>query len=149
MTPLSILVGDATAGQQVFKNMCASCHSVTGDLKGIASKITDPKALQNGWLMPGGAGGRGGRGGASPFNVPPTTVSVTTGPGKKVEGRLVRIDDFIVTLVDSDGAQKTFRRDGDNPKVEINDPLKPHKDLLPKYTDKQIHDLTSYLVTIK
>jgi cytochrome c oxidase cbb3-type subunit 3 len=149
MVPLSILVGDAKAGQQTFQTMCASCHSVTGDLKGIASKITDPKALQNGWLMPGGAGGRGGRGGPSPFNVPPVTVSVTAAQGKKVEGRLVRIDDFIVTLVDADGAQKTFRRDGDNPKVEINDPLKPHKDLLPKYTDKQIHDLTSYLVTIK
>jgi cytochrome c oxidase cbb3-type subunit 3 len=149
MVPLSILVGDATAGQQAFRSMCSQCHSVTGDLKGIASKVTDPKALQNGWLMPGGGGGRGGRGGASPFNVPPTTVSVTTGQGKKVEGRLVRIDDFIVTLVDADGAQKTFRRDGDNPKVEINDPLKAHKDLLPKYTDKQIHDLTSYLVTIK
>jgi cytochrome c oxidase cbb3-type subunit 3 len=147
MVPLSILVGDATAGEQVFKTTCASCHSVTGDLKGIASKITDPKALQNGWLMPGG-GGRGGRGGASPFNVPPTTVTVTVA-GKKTEGRLVRIDDFIVTLLDSDGSQKTFRRDGDNPKVEIHDPMQAHKDLLPKYTDKDIHNLTSYLVTIK
>jgi cytochrome c oxidase cbb3-type subunit III len=148
MVPPSILVGDAKAGEQVFKNRCASCHSVTGDLKGIATKVPDPKALQNGWLMPGGGGGRGGRGGPSPFNVPPTTVSVTVA-GKKTEGRLVRIDDFIVTLVDADGAQKTFRRDGDNPKVEIHDPLQPHKDLLPKYTDKEIHDLTSYLVTIK
>jgi cytochrome c oxidase cbb3-type subunit III len=33
--------------------------------------------------------------------------------------------------------------------VEVNDPLKPHKDLLPTYTDKQIHDLTAYLVTLK
>jgi cytochrome c oxidase cbb3-type subunit 3 len=69
--------------------------------------------------------------------------------GKKAEGRLVRIDDFIVTLVDADGAQKTFRRDGDTPKVEIHDPLQPHKDLLPKYSDKDIHNITSYLVTIQ
>lgn len=149
MVPLSILVGDATAGQQVFKNMCASCHSVTGDLKGLASKITDPKALQNGWLMPGGGGGRGGGRGPSPFNVPPTTVTVTTAAGKKTEGRLGRIDDFIVTLTEADGAQRTFRRDGEIPKVEIHDPLKAHKDLLPKYSDKDIHNLTSYLVTIK
>ena len=149
MVPPSILVGDAAAGEQYFKTTCAGCHSVTGDLKGIASKITDPKALQNGWLMPGGGGGRGGgRGAPSPFNVPPTTVTVTVA-GKKTEGRLVRIDDFIVTLLDSDGDQKTFRRDGDNPKVEIHDPLQAHKDLLPKYTDKDIHNLTSYLVTIK
>jgi cytochrome c oxidase cbb3-type subunit 3 len=148
MVPLTILVGDATAGEQVFKTTCAGCHSVTGDLKSIASKITDPKALQNGWLMPGGGGGRGGGRGPSPFNVPATTVTVTAA-GKKTEGRLVRIDDFIVTLTDADGSPKTFRRDGDNPKVEIHDPLQAHKDLLPKYTDKDIHNLTSYLVTIK
>ena len=79
--------------------------------------------------MPGGGGrgGRGGRGGSS-FNVPPTTVTVTPASGEKVNGRLVRIDDFIVILTDSDGTQRTFRRDGDIPKVEIHDPLQPHKD---------------------
>ena len=35
----------------------------------------------------------------------------------------MRIDDFIVTLTDADGTQRTFRRDGDIPKVEIHDPL--------------------------
>lgn len=151
MVPPSVLVGDATAGEATFKAKCASCHSATGDLKGLASKITDPKLLQNGFLMPGGGGGRGGRGGrgGGASNVPPTTVTVTLASGQKVTGRLSRIDDFIVTLVDSEDAQRTFRRDGDTPKVEVHDPLKPHKDLLPTYTDKQIHDLTAYLVTLK
>ena len=40
MTPPSILVGDAKAGEAYFKAKCASCHSVTGDLKGIGAKIT-------------------------------------------------------------------------------------------------------------
>ena len=150
MVPPSILVGDAKVGEQTFKTMCGTCHSVTGDLKGIASKITDPKALQNGWLMPGGGGGRGGPGrAASPFNVPPTTVTVSLPAGKKAEGRLVRIDDFIVILTDKDGMQRSFRRDGETPKVEIHDPLQPHKDRLPKYSEKDIHNITSYLVTIK
>jgi cytochrome c oxidase cbb3-type subunit III len=150
MVPPSVLVGDAAAGEAAFKAKCASCHSPTGDLKGLASKIADPKLLQNGWLMPGGGGrgGRGGRGGGA-SGVPPVTVTVTLASGQKVTGRLSRIDDFIVTLVDSDDAQRTFRRDGDVPKVEVHDPLKPHKDLLPTYTDKQIHDLTAYLVTLK
>src|SRR4051812_37066002 len=74
--PLTIVVGDPKVGEQTFKAMCGSCHSVTGDLKGLGSKIPDAKALQNGWLMPGGGGGRG-RGGPSPFNVPPVTVTVT------------------------------------------------------------------------
>lgn len=148
MTPPSILVGNAAAGEAVFKAKCASCHSATGDLKGIASKITDAKQLQNGFLMPGGGrGGRGGRG--SVFNVPPTTVTVTPASGQSVTGRLERIDDFTVTLLDSENTQRTFRRDGDVPKVVIHDPLQPHKDLLPTYTDKQIHDLTAYLVTLK
>lgn len=141
--PPSILVGDAKEGEQAFQRLCASCHSVTGDLKGIASKVPDPKTLQNGWIMP--AGGRGGRG---PFTVTPVTVTVTAGSAK-TEGRLVRIDDFIVTLTDSDGAQRSFRRDGDVPKVEIHDPMDAHRNLLPKYTDKDIHNITSYLVTIK
>lgn len=148
MTPPSILVGDATAGEAVFRNKCASCHSATGDLKGIASKIGDPKILQNTFLMPGG-GGRGGRGGGGGTAVPPTTVTVTPASGPKVEGRLVRIDDFTVTLTDSENIQRTFRRDGDVPRVEVHDPLKPHRDMLPTYSDKDIHNLTSYLVTLK
>src|ERR1700731_3304054 len=39
MTPPSILVGDAKAGQAYFNSKCASCHSVTGDLKGIGSRV--------------------------------------------------------------------------------------------------------------
>lgn len=148
MTPLSILVGDPKAGEAYFNNTCASCHSLTGDMKGIGAKISDPKILQNTFLMPG-TGARGPRSGPALTNVSPVTVSVTPASGAKVDGRLVRVDDFIVTLSDSNGDMRTFRRDGDSPKVEIHDPLKPHKDLLPKYTDKDIHNLTAFLVTVK
>jgi cytochrome c oxidase cbb3-type subunit 3 len=145
MTPPSILTGDAKAGEAAFQKRCASCHSSTGDLKGIASKITDPKVLQNTFLVPSGRG----RGEASPVRVPPNTVTITFPSGQKAEGRLVRIDDFIVILADSEGVHRSFRRDGETPRVEIHDPLKPHRDLLPKYTDTEIHDLTSFLVTLK
>jgi mono/diheme cytochrome c family protein len=142
MTPPSILVGDAASGQKAFQAKCASCHSPAGDLKGIASRISEPKQLQNNFLMPGG--GRGGRGGGTTV-----TVTVTTPGGEKVEGRLIRIDDFTVTLADSDGLQHTVRRDGDTPKVEIHDPLTPHRDLLRTYSDTDIHNITAYLVTLK
>jgi cytochrome c oxidase cbb3-type subunit 3 len=145
MKPPTILVGDAAAGEVYFKAKCASCHSVTGDLKGISAKYAEPRDLQQVFLMPGG-GGRG-RGGSS--NAPPTTVTVTLLSGKKVEGRLVRFDDFLVTLTDADGTQQSFRREGDSPKVEIHDPLQPHKALLSVYSDKDIHNLTAYLVTVK
>jgi len=146
MTPPSIVVGDAKAGEAAFKARCASCHSPAGDLKGVASKYSEPRILQNTFLLPGG-GGRGGRGGGGGGK--PVTVTVTLPDGKKEEGRLVRIDDFIVTLADSDNVQHTFRRDGDSPKVELHDPLKPHRDMIPTYSDTEIHNITAYLVTLK
>jgi len=118
-------------------------------LKSFGAKFQDPKQLQQTWLMPGGGRGGFGGGGQSPVNVPPTTVTVTLASGQKVEGRLGRIDDFIVTLTEADGTPHTIRRDGDTPKVEIHEPLAPHRQLLPTYTDKDIHDLTAYLVTVK
>ena len=147
MTPLSIVVGNAKAGEAYFGKTCGSCHSVSGDLKAIGGRIADAKQLQQTWLMPGSV--RGGFGGGPPLaKVSPTRVTVTTPDGKKTEGLLTRIDDFIVTLTNNDG-QRTFTRNGDSPKVEINDPLKPHRDLLGRYTDKDIHDVTAYLVTVK
>ena len=44
---LNVLVGSASAGQAYFSSKCAGCHSVTGDLKGIASRYADPRTLQN------------------------------------------------------------------------------------------------------
>ena len=66
-----------------------------------------------------------------------------------MEGKLVRIDEFLITLALADGSQKTFRRTGATPKVVIQDPLKVHRDLLPQYSDQDIHDVTAYLVTLK
>ncbi len=138
--PPTILVGNATAGEAFFKTTCASCHSVTGDLKGIGAKYQDPKALQNYWLMPAG----GGRGAVAPTHLKPVTVTVGS-----ITGRLVRIDDFTVTLRLPNGPEQTFRRDGDTPRVVINDPMQAHKQLFTKYRDEDIHNLTSYLVTVK
>ncbi len=152
MKPPSILVGDAKAGQAYFASTCASCHSVTGDLAGIGGKFSDPKMLQQAWLLPRVTPmfpGMPGSGGSSATKVPPTTVTVTLANGEKVEGRLRRIDDFTVSLVQEDGTPRSFTREGDTPKVDVHDPLKPHKDLLRKYTDKNIHNLTAYLVTVK
>jgi hypothetical protein len=105
--------------------------------------------MQQAWLMPGGQGGRGPAAGAPELHVKPATVTVTFANGQKIEGELNRIDDFYISLRDKDGNNRSFVRDGESPKVEIQDPLFPHKELLRKYTDKQIHDITAYLVTTK
>ena len=151
-----VLTGDAKKGEAYFNTTCARCHSATGDLKGIGSRY-DGFALQARWLQPrggrgaaGGGGGRGGRGGAAQAsNRRVTTVTVTLADGKKVSGTLDRVDDFSVSLRDSSGEYHSFTREGDVPKVEINDPLKAHTDLLAKYTDADIHNITAYLASLK
>jgi cytochrome c oxidase cbb3-type subunit III len=142
--PVNIVVGDAKAGEAFFNGAgkCSTCHSVTGDLAGIGGKV-DAKTLQNAVVS-----GNGGRGRGLP-PVPPTMVKVTLPSGKVVEGRLERVDDFLVTLTDSDGNRLTFKRNGDVPRVEIKNPLQAHLDMLPKYTDDEMHNLTAYLVTLK
>jgi cytochrome c oxidase cbb3-type subunit III len=153
---LNIVVGDAAAGKRYFDANCASCHSASGDLAGLATRYSAPMALQNAWVSGGGGGGRGGGGrgrGGPPEGdgraPKPVTVAVTTADGQRVEGRLQRIDDFLVTLQLPDGTERTFTRRGNTPGIEIHDPLEGHKKLLVKYTDKDIHDVTAYLVTLK
>jgi cytochrome c oxidase cbb3-type subunit 3 len=148
---LNIVVGDAAAGKAYFAAKCSSCHSATGDLAGLAGRVSDPVELQNLWV--GGAGGRGGRGGRGAAGDGPSrsevTVAVTQPSGEKVEGRLVRVDDFIVVVGMPDGSTRSFRRADNVPKVDITDPLEGHKKLLLTYTDKDVHDVTAYLVTLK
>jgi cytochrome c oxidase cbb3-type subunit III len=144
--PPSILVGDPKAGEAFFSAKCAACHSATGNLRGIASRIPDPRLLQQTWLMPGSGGGRGS---AAPVKAPPVTAVVTLSSGELVEGTLDRIDDFVVSLTTADGTHRSFRTTGSSPKIEIRDPLQPHKDLLRVYGDSDIHNVTAFLVTLK
>ena len=143
-----VLTGDPKRGEAYFKSAgtCSSCHSPTGDLKGIGSRY-DGFALQARWLNP--RGGRGSRAGGGPSPKAAVMVTVTPANAPAVSGRLDRIDDFSVSLYDSEGDYHSFTREGTVPKVELRDPLKAHTDLLGKYTDADIHNVTAYLVTLK
>jgi cytochrome c oxidase cbb3-type subunit 3 len=147
--PINILTGDAGSGQQAFAMLCASCHSVTGDLRGFASHFRDPRTMQQNWILPGGGGGRPNPEVASVLHVPPPSVTVTLPSGQRFEGALMRIDDFYVGLRSADGSIRGFERDGATPKVELKDPLAAHRELFHVYTDKQIHDITAYLASLK
>jgi cytochrome c oxidase cbb3-type subunit 3 len=147
---LDIVVGDAKAGEAYFGAKCATCHSATGDLKGIATRAGQPRNLQNLWVSGGRAVARGG-GAMRPIGAPRavTTATITLPSGEKTTGTLLRLDDFYVTVVQADGSQRTFRRTGDTPKVEIIDPLEGHRALLGTLTDADMHNVTAYLVTLK
>jgi cytochrome c oxidase cbb3-type subunit 3 len=147
--PPSIIVGNASEGQAFFASKCANCHSSTGDLKGIASRMADPKILQNTWVAGRARMGRGSRGGGGGADTKPVTVTVRQPSGETVDGKLIRIDDFLVTLELPDGTSRTFRRDGNVPKVEVHDPLDAHREIMSVLSDKDLHDVTAYLVTLK
>jgi hypothetical protein len=144
--PATVVVGNALAGATAFQARCSGCHSPTGDLKGIGARFAVARELQDYWLVPVTGRGRAAGVGA---NLKPVTASVTLPSGERAEGRLLRIDDFTVTIVPADGVPRSFGRRGEQPKVEISDPVKPHRELLPSYTDTEIQDITAYLVTLK
>lgn len=141
---LNIVTGDPKAGEAYFNGAgkCNTCHSIAGDLKGIGSKY-DPVTLQGKLLMP--IDGMENRRRESA----PVIVTVTLPSGNTFEGMLERIDDFNVALKDANGDYHSFTRRGNIPKVELRDPLKQHYDMLSKYTDADIHNLTAWLVTLK
>jgi cytochrome c oxidase cbb3-type subunit III len=147
---LNVLVGDARAGEATFATRCGSCHSVTGDLKGLAGKFSDARALQNGWVS-GSTSTFGGRGSGAGEGGPAT---VTLADGTKLTGTLVREDDFIVTLLLPDGTRKVMARNNGVPKVEVNDPKRGHVDAIVTLAHedadaRMMHDITAYLWTIK
>lgn len=159
---LDILVGDAAIGRAYFEEQCASCHSASGDLRGIASRVGSTENLQNSWV----AGRRWGRPSAAtgpssrpavPANAPPdpsrrqVTVTVISNHGERVSGTLMRIDDFIVSLRDANGLHRSFPRTGAAAvtAVAIDDPLRRHRELLSELNDATMHDVTAYLATLK
>jgi len=135
----NLLTGDAQAGAAYFngEGRCATCHSPTGDLAHIASRL-DPPALQQRFLFPGGRGGPS----------KPVTVTVTPASGPAVSGTLLELDDFNVALRDGNGEYRSFKRTP-SLKVVKNDPAQMHHELLDRYTDKNIHDTVAYLETLK
>ena len=150
---INIVVGNANAGKGAFDRLCSSCHSVTGDLQGFAAKYTDPRAMQQAWIMPGMVGRGGGGGGAAAaapaLDLKPVTATVTEPNGTQVTGKLDALDDFYVSVTSENGETHRFTRNNGIPKVDIHDPLAPHRELLRKYDDKDIHDITAYLESLK
>ena len=142
---LDVLVGDPKAGEAFFygAGKCGTCHSTQLDLRGVGAKF-EPVALQQRMLMPRG-------GGPGPAYTDRNAIKVTVSPptGESAHGALVRLTDFEVTLYDSQGRIQSWLRNGDVPRVVVTDPLQGHMDMLPKWTDTDMHNVTAYLVSLK
>jgi mono/diheme cytochrome c family protein len=143
---LNIVTGDPKAGAAYFNGAgnCTSCHSVTGDLKGIGAKY-EPVTLQDKILQPNYSWTEG----TPPHPVMAFSVTVTLPSGESFTGTPVHYDDFNVALREPNGVYHSFTRTKDVPRVEIHNRLQAHLDMLSRYTDADIHNLTAYLVTLK
>jgi cytochrome c oxidase cbb3-type subunit 3 len=125
--------GDVERGKQYFNGAggCASCHSVTGDLSGIASRYQGLQ-LERQMLYPRDA---------------KSTVAVTLPSGKVFEGVLVYRDEFTIALIDSGGTHHSWSVS--NVKYKVDTRVNAHVELFDKYTDDDIHNLMAYLQTLR
>jgi len=135
--PPDVLSGDVVRGRVFFEGAggCTACHSVSGDLSDVGSRFS-PVNLQQRFLFP-----RGG------FGETPSAVTVRT-PEEEVSGTLEFINDFFVSLTDESGTYRSFRR-GRGVAVTTVDPYDAHWELLETITDDEIHDVVTYLETLK
>ena len=128
-----LLTGNAEAGKAFFNGAggCNKCHSATGDLAGIAGKHS-PIDLEARMLYPAGKH---------------ATAVLTLPSGEHVQGEVQHVDDFVIALRDASGWYRSFQRD--RVKVELQDPLAAHRELLEKLTQADVHNLFAYLETLK
>ena len=125
--------GNAEAGKKYFEGAggCASCHSPSGDLAGIASRLKG-LMLEEQMLYPEHAKSK---------------VAVTLASGQTITGTLAYLDEFTVGLVDSAGWYRSWGTS--DVKFKIDAPANAHVELFPKYTDDDIHNLMAYLQTLR
>ena len=125
--------GNVEAGKQYFNGAgkCASCHSPTGDLAGIASRVEGLR-LEERMLYPKGAKAK---------------VTVTLPSGQTISGELVYHDEFTIGMRDETRHYHSWPTS--RVKYAIDAPAEAHVELLAHYTDADIHNLMAYLQTLR
>jgi cytochrome c553 len=125
--------GNAEAGKQYFNGAggCVKCHSATGDLAGIASRL-EGLQLEEQMLYPRNATSK---------------VTITMPSGKKITGVLAYRDEFVIGLRDESGTYHSWPID--RVRYTIDSPVDAHVELFGKYTDEDIHNLMAYLQTLR
>jgi cytochrome c oxidase cbb3-type subunit III len=130
----NIVLGNPKKGASYVAAHCLSCHSLTGDLKGLGAKWR-PADLQRNWIMPP--------------RTPNRAITATVHDGQQTRaGHVQQIDDFRISLTDESGQLVVVER---NPRVtvELHDPLAPHVAMIGNLKDPDMINVTAYLVTLK
>jgi hypothetical protein len=74
-------------------------------------------------------------------------VNVTSRDGEQVTGLLEYRDEFVLALIDGNDRYRSFSTRA--VEFEIEDPLARHIELLGEYTDEDMHDVVTYLHTLR
>ena len=125
--------GNVEAGKAYFNGPggCATCHTPTGDLAGVASRY-EGLQLEERMLYPKDVKSK---------------VTVTLASGEKVTGTLAYQDEFTVGLRDASGTYRSWPTSA--VKVSVDAPVEAHVALFSKYTDDDIHNLMAYIQTLR
>jgi cytochrome c oxidase cbb3-type subunit III len=125
--------GNVEAGKAYFNGPggCATCHSPTGDLAGVATRYQGLQ-LEERMLYPRDVTSK---------------VTVTLPSGETVSGNLAYQDEFTVGLRDAAGTYRSWRVS--DVKVKVDSPVDAHVALFSKYTDDDIHNLMAYIQTLR
>jgi cytochrome c oxidase cbb3-type subunit III len=130
----NIVLGNPAKGASYVAAHCLSCHSVSGDLKGLGANWR-PADLQRYWIMPPRTPGR-------------AITATVHNPQHTWEGPLQQIDDFRVSLVDKSGQLVVVERNA-AVTVELHDPLAPHVAMIGNLKDPDMINVTAYLESLK
>jgi cytochrome c553 len=131
----NIVLGDPEKGAIYVAAHCLSCHSVTGDLTGLAAKWS-PVDLQRYWIMP-------------PRTDAARAVTATVrSPEGTWHGRVEQIDDFRIVLSGDSGVPLVIARNADV-EIQLRDPLAPHVAMIGNLADSDMINVTAYLETLK
>jgi len=125
--------GNVEAGKQYFNGAgtCATCHSATGDLAGVATRY-EGLQLEERMLYPKDV---------------KSHVTVMLPSGQRVKGTLAYLDEFTVGLRDGDNSYRSWAVS--KVKYALDSPVHAHADLFGRYTDADIHNLMAYLQTLR
>jgi cytochrome c oxidase cbb3-type subunit III len=144
--PAQLATGSAEAGKAFFYGAghCSECHSPTGDLAGIANKYNDPTTLEQLFINP--AGTLVFQTALNPGVA--MTADITLTSGEHFSGRLEQNGEFYVSIIGADGWNHTWPR-REIKTIVIHNPVQAHIDMIPKWNNTDMHNIFTYLETLK
>lgn len=128
-----LTTGNPEAGKAFFEGAggCKNCHPSAAELAAGARKDSSIE-FEAHMLYP---------------EDKPVTAVVALPSGEQIRGKVIHQDDFMIGVQGEAGWYRSFSRD--KVKVEIQDPLEAHRTLLGKLTQADMHNLFTYLYSLK